>query len=72
MRVGAAQHLLSSSERLRAETGFTDPVSLEQAVERTLAWAADHREALGEAPDYEAREAAWAEWQASAPEPEAT
>jgi len=34
----AAQHLVVSSERIRSELGFEEPVELNEAIRRTIAW----------------------------------
>ena len=34
----AAQHWVASSERIRKELGYREPVGLEQAITRTTAW----------------------------------
>jgi nucleoside-diphosphate-sugar epimerase len=54
-----AAHLIFDSRAYADDTGFAEPIALETQVERTLAWATDHREALGDPPDYPAREALW-------------
>jgi nucleoside-diphosphate-sugar epimerase len=38
----AAQHWAASSERIRRELGYTEPVPLDQAIRRTIAWERDH------------------------------
>lgn len=60
-----ATHLIFDGSRFRAETGFAEPVGQLEAVRRTLAWAADHRDALGDPPDYAARDAHWARFRSS-------
>lgn len=52
----APRHLLLSSEAYAADTGFVAPVSTDEQIASTLAWAFDHPEDLGPAPDYAARE----------------
>jgi hypothetical protein len=37
-----AQHLVASSERIRDELGYAEPVSIDDAIRRTLAWQASH------------------------------
>ncbi|MBO0910481.1 MAG: NAD-dependent epimerase/dehydratase family protein [Acidobacteria bacterium] len=34
----AAQHLVASSERIRAELGYTEVVEVDEAIRRTIAW----------------------------------
>lgn len=51
-------HIIVDNSRFERETGFAEPVTLEQAVARTLAWASDNRDALGIPPEYERRELA--------------
>jgi nucleoside-diphosphate-sugar epimerase len=34
----AAQHLVASSDRIRTELGYKEPVELEEAIRRTIAW----------------------------------
>lgn len=53
----AAPHLIVDSGRFARETEFVAPVTVEQAVARTLDWARAHPDALGPRPDYAAREA---------------
>jgi nucleoside-diphosphate-sugar epimerase len=38
----AAQHWAASSERIRRELGYTEPVPLDQAIRRTIAWERDN------------------------------
>ncbi len=38
----AAQHLVATSERIRAELGYTEPVAVDEAIRRTIAWEQDH------------------------------
>lgn len=46
-------HLVFDCSRFEEQTGFQPPVSLNQGVERTLAWAREHPECLGDRPDYD-------------------
>jgi dTDP-D-glucose 4,6-dehydratase len=34
----AAQHLVASSERIRADLGYEELVEIEEAIRRTIAW----------------------------------
>jgi nucleoside-diphosphate-sugar epimerase len=34
----AAQHVVASSERIRTELGYKEPVEIEEAIRRTVAW----------------------------------
>lgn len=34
----AAQHIVASSERIRAELGYKEPVDIDEAIGRTIAW----------------------------------
>lgn len=34
----AAQHVVASSDRIRSELGYTEPVSIEESIRRTIAW----------------------------------
>jgi len=34
----AAQHLVANTERIRTELGFTELVSLDEAIRRTIVW----------------------------------
>ncbi len=34
----AAQHVVASSERIRTELGYEEPVEIEEAIRRTIAW----------------------------------
>jgi nucleoside-diphosphate-sugar epimerase len=52
---GPAFHLMMDDNAFVRETGFRDPVSLDQGIERTLAWSRDHEAELGPRPDYEGR-----------------
>jgi nucleoside-diphosphate-sugar epimerase len=38
----AAQHWAASSERIRRELGYSEPVPLDQAIRRTIAWERDN------------------------------
>jgi nucleoside-diphosphate-sugar epimerase len=38
----AAQHVVVSSERIRSELGYREPVSIEEAIQRTAAWEQQH------------------------------
>ena len=58
----AAQHWAASSERIRRELGYTEPVPLDQAIRRTIAWERDHPPPQEFLPqfDYAAEDAALA------------
>jgi nucleoside-diphosphate-sugar epimerase len=58
----AAQHWEASSERIRRELGYTEPVPLEQAIGQTIAWERNHPPPEEFMPkfDYEAEDAALA------------
>lgn len=45
--------LLIDNSLYEKETGFVRPVSLEEGVKRTLNYALEHPECLGDSPDYE-------------------
>lgn len=49
-------HLLIDAARFYDETGFTDPVPLDDCVRRTWEWAMANPEALGPSPDYAAED----------------
>jgi len=34
----AAQHVVASSERIRTELGYREPIEIEEAIQRTTAW----------------------------------
>jgi nucleoside-diphosphate-sugar epimerase len=42
----AGQHLIVDTSKFRKETGFSEPVSLREAIKRTYEWALQHPEAL--------------------------
>jgi len=42
----ATRHLIVDTSKYRKETGFTEPVSLKEAIKRTYEWALQHPEAL--------------------------
>jgi nucleoside-diphosphate-sugar epimerase len=61
------QHLVVSTDRIRRELGYREPVSLDQAIRRTIAWERSHPpQTVGIALNYEAEDAALSGWQASA------
>jgi nucleoside-diphosphate-sugar epimerase len=39
----AAQHVVASSERIRAELGYKEPVEIDEAIRRTIAWEQKNR-----------------------------
>jgi len=47
----AAQHVVASSERIRTGLGYEEPVEIEEAIRRTIAWEqskpAQHRQSSG-------------------------
>lgn len=51
-------HIITDNTAFENVTGFTPPISLENGIERTLAWATEHVDALGAQPNYDARLAA--------------
>jgi nucleoside-diphosphate-sugar epimerase len=53
-----AQHGDASSARIRQELGFEDPVALEEAIRRTVAWERAHPPAQIPDLDYDAEDAA--------------
>ena len=57
-----ARHLIMDSGAYAALTGFVEPIGLAQQIEDTLRWATDHRDEIGDPPDYEAHEALWEAW----------
>ena len=62
-----AQHLVVSSERIRAELGYKEPVSIEEAIRRTVAWErANQPESPAPQSLYEAENEALEKWKASA------
>ena len=48
----APRLFLASAAKFATETGFVEPVSLEDQISRTLAFGLAHPEALGPRPDY--------------------
>jgi nucleoside-diphosphate-sugar epimerase len=58
----AAQHWAASSERIRRELGYSEPVPLDQAIRRTIAWERDNPPSEEFLPkfDYGAEDAALA------------
>ena len=58
----APPHLIFDSSKFARETGFQPPFALDEALHRTYRYAADHREALGDPPDYASRDAALTRW----------
>lgn len=57
------QHLLLDTSAYRRLTGFREPVGIETAIERTLAWGLAHPDQLGPAPNYQAEAQALAAYQ---------
>ena len=45
--------------RFANTTGFEPPVTVPEAIARTLRWGLAHPEGLGECPDFEGRLKAW-------------
>jgi nucleoside-diphosphate-sugar epimerase len=55
----AAQHVVVSSKRIRAELGYREIVDVEESVRRTIAWERDNPSAINPQQfDYEAEDAA--------------
>lgn len=56
----AAQHIVASSARIRAELGFREPVNLDEGIRRTIAWEQQNPPAsmMAKAFDYEAEDEA--------------
>lgn len=46
------QHMVTVSDKFREHTGFSEPVSLEEAIQRTFSFAKEYPEVLGEKPNY--------------------
>jgi nucleoside-diphosphate-sugar epimerase len=62
-----AQHLVVSSEKIRRELGYREPVAQEEAIRRTIEWERAHPpEAIGIPFNYEAEDAALTDMKASA------
>ena len=40
--VNASQHLVADSERIRKELGYEEPVPIDEAIQRTIAWEEHH------------------------------
>jgi len=38
----ASQHLVASSERIRGELGYKEPITMDEAIRRTIAWEQAH------------------------------
>ena len=57
-----AQHIVVSSQRIRAELGYEESVEIDDAIRRTIAWEKEHppRTITPEQFDYEAEDAALA------------
>ncbi len=57
------QHWEASSERIRSELGFREPVSFETGLARTIDWERSHPPGTGPSPsEYEAEDSAAAAW----------
>lgn len=58
----AAQHVVASSDRIRSELGYTEPISIEESIRRTIAWEQKNPPATinPEQFDYDAEDAALA------------
>jgi nucleoside-diphosphate-sugar epimerase len=58
----AAQHIVASSERIRAELRYKDPVDIDEAIRRTIAWEQTNPPATinPQQFDYDAEDAALA------------
>lgn len=58
----AAQHVVVSSERIRTELGYKEPIGIEEAIHRTAAWEQENppRAINPQQFDYDAEEAALA------------
>lgn len=50
------QHLLTLADQYKIDSGFQNPIELEEAVQRTFSYAAEHPEVLGDRVDYDAEE----------------
>jgi len=61
----ASPHLIFDCSRFEERTGFRPPVSLEQGISRTLAWAREHPDCLGDAPDYDREDRLMARYDAA-------
>jgi hypothetical protein len=46
-------NLIFNCNAFRQDTGFCDPIALDQGIQETLKWALAHPDVLGERPDYE-------------------
>src|SRR5262249_9536147 len=54
-----AQHLVVSTEKIRRELGYLEPVQRDEAIQKTIAWERTHpSETAGAAFDYAAEDAA--------------
>lgn len=62
-----AQHLVVSSEKIRRELGYREPVAQEEAIRRTIEWERAHPpDAIGIPFNYQAEDAALTDLKASA------
>lgn len=59
----APQHFFMDVSRFANTTGFEPPVTVPEAIARTLRWGLAHPEGLGECPDFEGRLKAWRNFQ---------
>ncbi|HMK22951.1 MAG TPA: NAD(P)-dependent oxidoreductase, partial [Terriglobales bacterium] len=59
----SAQHVVATSERIRSELGYQEPISLEESIHRTIAWEKQNPPATIDSQqfDYEAEDAAIAD-----------
>lgn len=55
-----AQHVVASSERIRAELGYKEPVGIDEAINRTVAWEQKNQPSIinSQQFDYDAEDAA--------------
>jgi nucleoside-diphosphate-sugar epimerase len=62
------QHLAGSSERIRRELGYSEPVTIELAIRRTIEWERAHQpdQPMFAPFNYPEEDAALAQWKASA------
>src|SRR5262249_12561091 len=60
-----AQHLVVSSEKIRRELGYQEPIARDEAIRRTIAWERGHPpETAGASFDYQAEDVALSEMKA--------
>ena len=49
-------NFITDCTKFTRETGFIEPIPLKEQIAKTLAWALENPEALGEKPDYKKEE----------------